>query len=308
MKRALVTGGTGFVGRAIVRHLRAEGLEVDTLGRGPECDVVSDLASGAPALGSASYDLIVHAAGKAHVVPTSDAERAAFYAVNQKGTRNLLAALDQQSTLPNAFVLISTVAVYGLEAGEGIDEEAALLAEDPYGESKAAAERIVRDWGVQRGVRLGILRLPLVAGVAPPGNLGAMIRAMKRGRYMGIGDSTTRRSIVLVDDVAAVIPRVAEVGGIYNLTDGVHPSFAEIEAAIADRLALRRPKHLPLAIARIGGWVGDAVLHVTGRRLPLTSRTVEKMTSTLTLSDDRARNHLEWAPHSVLAQADEWVR
>src|SRR5690606_7779589 len=145
-----------------------------------------------------------------------------------RGTEHLLAALERQARLPEAFVLVSTVAVYGREAGEGLTEATPREAEDPYGLSKRQAEDAVQAWGARHGVRVGIVRLPLVAGTGAPGNLGAMVQAIRRGRYLGIGDGSARRSVVLAADVARVLPAVAERGGTYNLTDGRHPSFAEI--------------------------------------------------------------------------------
>ena len=301
--RALVTGGSGFVGRAIVGHLRQGGAQVDVLGRATDADVSADLALGPPSFAE-TYDLVVHAAGKAHAVPRTAAERQTFHDVNAVGTRHLLDALDGRE--PEAIVLISTVAVYGQEEGERIHEDAALLATDPYGTSKIEAERIVAGWAADQDVRSAALRLPLVAGPRPPGNLGAMLRALAAGRYLGIGRGAARRSIVLADDVAAVVPTAAAVGGTYNLTDGVHPSFAEIEVAMAQALGVRAPRHLPHWAAVLGGVVGDGVLAMTGWRPPLTTRTVRKMTSTLTLSDDQARTALDWRPRPVLSAIEDW--
>jgi nucleoside-diphosphate-sugar epimerase len=301
--RALVTGGTGFLGAIVARHLARSGYDVDTLGRSAQSDVPCDLSREVPRL-DGRYDLVVHAAGKAHVVPRTEAQRQAFFDVNAAGTERLLEGL---SRLPGAFVLISTVAVYGLERGEAIAETAPLAAADPYGRSKILAEQAVARWAEAHGVRTAVLRLPLIAGPDPPGNLGAMLAALRRGRYLGIGGGGARRSVVLASDVAAVVERAGQTGGTYNLTDGAHPTFADIEAAMCRVLARRHPPHLPLGLARLGGRLGDAVLALTGMRLPLTSRTVEKMTSSLTMDDAYARDRLGWAPTPVLSVIDDWV-
>lgn len=307
MTHALVTGGTGFVGRHVVAYLQSEGYVLDLLGRsGTQGDVVADLAVGPPSLPGRHYEAVFHVAGKAHVVPSTSEERDAFFAVNAGGTQHLLDALDRLPTPPQAFVLVSTVAVYGRESGEGLSEETPREADDPYGLSKCQAEDIVLRWGEERGVRIGIVRLPLVAGAGAPGNLGAMVHAIRRNRYFGVGDGSARRSVVHAVDVARVLPRVAEKGGTYNLTDGYHPSFVEIERAIARALGKQPPRHLPDVVARTGAWVGDAVLRATGVRLPLTSRTLDKMTSTLTFDDARARQVLGWEPPPVLDSAEEW--
>lgn len=305
--RHLVTGGSGFLGRHVLSYLRSGGHQVEVLGRSSMANVVSDLSSGIPSLPSAEYDLVVHAAGKAHVVPRTEAEREEFYQVNVRGTENLLAALEKQDALPHSFVLISTVAVYGLEDGQAIGEDAPRKAEDPYGDSKRHAEDLVLEWGERQGVRVGIVRLPLVVGASAPGNLGKMISAIRKGRYLGIGGGTARRSIVLAEDVARILPIVAEKGGIFNLTDGHHPTFKEIEQVISRVLAKRPPAHLPYSLARLGAVIGD-ILGKSGIILPLNSRALSKMTSTLTFDDTRARRMLGWNPRSVLESAELWVR
>jgi nucleoside-diphosphate-sugar epimerase len=308
--RSLVTGGTGFIGRYLVDHLRERGDDVVVFVRRPAtgaAQVVGDLTDPTLDLGAETFDVVYHVAGQAHVVPATPEEAERFYAVNARGTEHLLAALDRQDTLPEAVVLVSTVAVYGRDEGVLLDEDTPRAATDPYGDSKREAEDLVLDWGERRSVRIGIVRLPLVAGPEAPGNLGAMVRALARRRYLGIGDGTARRSMVWVEDVARILPVLAQRGGVYHLTDGTHPSFAELEAALADALGRRVPRHLPLAVARLGGRVGDVVQRVTGWRPPLTTRTVNKMTTTLTFSDTRARADLGWSPTPVLDLADRLV-
>lgn len=305
--RVLLTGGTGFLGRHVRRGLSRGGHDVHVLSRhAPDPALRIDLAdpgwSGLPG----GYDLVVHAAGKAHSVPRTAGEAADFFRVNLRGTRRLLEELEGTGE-PGSLVFVSSSSVYGREEGRGLTEDAPLLAEDPYGRSKAEAEAVVREWGEARGVTVGILRLPLVIGPDAPGNLEKMIGAIRGKRYAGIGDSSARRSMVLVDDVADVIPTVARTGGTYNLTDGYHPSFREMEEAIAGALGVAPPVRIPLPVARAGGMVGDWIGRLTGKRVPLDRRTVSKMTSTLTLDDARARTHLGWTPRPVLSCPGEWV-
>src|SRR5690606_19563932 len=129
----------------------------------------------------------------------------------------------------------------------------------PYAKSKIATENWLIEWCSKHNIRLAILRLPLIAGVNPPGNLKAMIDGIRTGRYFRIGDGSARKSVVLASDVAAIIPKAAEVGGIYNLTDGYHPSFAELELLIANQLGKPVPKTIPMFLAKVLGWTGDIV-------------------------------------------------
>ncbi|MBE0654745.1 MAG: NAD-dependent epimerase/dehydratase family protein, partial [Bacteroidales bacterium] len=193
----LITGANGFLGKYLKSALKAQ--SPITLGL-KDCDYDVDLSSSIPEF-SHSIEKVVHAAGLAHTVPKSEEFARRFFDINVTGTSNLLNALMSLTRLPEQFIFISTVAVYGVEKGEEIDESAPLNGSTPYALSKIGAEEIVRAWGVKNNVNTLILRLPLLAGSNPPGNLGAMIKAIKRGFYFRTGDGKARKSIVLASDV-----------------------------------------------------------------------------------------------------------
>jgi len=310
---SLVTGGSGFLGRHLVRALVDAGHYVTVLTRTDDpapdaATLVGDLA--ALDLGTfrgSTFHTVYHVGGLAHTVPRTPAERDRFRQVNAAGTEKLLAALEKAERLPESIVLASTVAVYGAESGTLLDEDTPRLASDPYGVSKREAEDIVAEWGSRRGVRVAMARLPLIAGAGAPGNLGAMVRGIRRGLYLGIGDGSARRSMVLARDLAAAFPTLAAAGGVYNLTDGHHPSFAELERALAAALGKRPPLHLPMSAAAFAARLGDAAQGVLKRDLPLNTRRLSKMVSTLTFSDARARREIGWAPSRVVDHAAELV-
>lgn len=307
----LITGGLGFLGRQVVTAIRESGgtpvvLDVAGDGKG-ENTIQLDLAVGVLNLASMSPIAVFHLAGLAHVVPRDPAQSARFFEVNVRGTENLLQGLEACAELPEALVLVSTVAVYGVDRGELLTEETPREATDPYGMSKRQQEDLVLEWGEQRGVRVGVVRLPLVAGRGAPGNLGAMVRALRTGRYPGIGPGDARRSMVLASDVALGLPKVAEIGGVYHLTDGCHPSFRELEDALCGALGRNTPRRIPMAVARMMAWGGDAMQSLSGRSMPFSTRTLEKMTSTLTFSDAKARLAFGWLPGAVVEAAREIV-
>ncbi|MGM9512376.1 NAD-dependent epimerase/dehydratase family protein [Larkinella sp. GY13] len=297
---ALLTGHTGFLGKYLARSLTETGYRVLTLGR-TKGAIRTDLATQQPDLSGNAINLVVHAAGKAHSLPRSTEESQVFFQVNRDGTRRLLQALELLKKRPDAFVLISTVAVYGCETGEKISEEVALSGKTPYAESKIQAEALVQTWCAQQGVRCCILRLPLVVGADAPGNLGKMEQAIRRGRYVHIGAGSARRSMVRADDVARMIPKAAQTGGIYNLTDGIHPSVRELGDAMARQIGQRTIPTVPIGFARILARLGDGINGVIGRKFPFDSITLAKMTGSLTFSDQLAREKLGWQPRSVLS-------
>lgn len=288
--KIILTGGSGFLGKTILSAMAPN--EVVSIARS-NCDIKCDLARQIPTLPCAS--LVIHAAGKAHSVPKTVAEKQEFFEVNVKGTLNLLKGLEQAATLPKSFIFVSSVAVYGKEKGTEIDEDTRLAATDPYGRSKIEAESVIQEWCKKHDVICGILRLPLLAGHNPPGNLGALIKGVKQGYYFNIGGGTAKKSMVLTTDVANILPKLAEVGGIYNLTDGYHPSFYELSRIVAAQLDKKRNLNLPYWAGKLIAVIGDHI-----NKFPLNSNKLEKITSDLTFNDSKARTRLGWAPNNVL--------
>ncbi|WP_026897738.1 NAD-dependent epimerase/dehydratase family protein [Daejeonella oryzae] len=286
----LLTGARGFLGKIILNTL--PDIEFITLGR-TACDVIADLSVEIPVLPYCEH--VLHAAGKAHSLPQTEAEREEFFNVNVKGTSNLLKGLENAG-IPKSFIFISSVSVYGRESGILINENESLSAKDPYGLSKIEAEEMIQAWCKKHKVICSILRLPLIAGPNPPGNLGQMIKAIKKGYYFNIGGGRARKSIVLAEDVARIIPMASETEGIYNLTDGYHPSFKELSVVMAEQLNKKNPLNIPVFLAKAMAMAGDII----GNRAPINSSKLKKITSDLTFDDSKARKLLSWRPKPVL--------
>jgi nucleoside-diphosphate-sugar epimerase len=288
----LLTGSSGFLGNFIYNSL-FEFDKIVTLGR-TNCIVNCDISTSIPSI--PEVNLVVHAAGKAHFIPRNEKERQAFFEVNVVGTANLLKGLELLASLPQAFVFISSVSVYGLTKGVNVSENTPLLAKDPYGLSKIEAEKLVSTWCAKNKIRLTILRLPLLAGANPPGNLGAMIKGIQKGYYFNIGGGKSKKSIVLASDVANSILKVSKIGGVYNLTDGYHPSFKELSICISKQLQKKTPLSLPFWFVNILASIGD----INGDKSPITRYKLKKIVSDLTFDDNRARIAFGWNPTSVL--------
>ena len=291
--RIILTGATGFLGKAMLRQFAED--KVFTLGRS-NCDIIAELEKAIPELPAA--DLIVHAAGKAHTVPKNEVQTKEFFDVNVKGTENLLEGVKRSGSFPKAFVFISSIAVYGAEEGILLDEDSPLSATDAYGRSKIEAEKLVEDWCKKHNIICAILRLPLLAGSNPPGNLGAMIHGIKSGYYFNIAGGTAKKSMVRVEDVAAIVVKASEKGGTYNLADGDHPSFAQLSEVIAKALKKRKPMNIPFWLAKLLAVAGDLI----GSKAPINSKKLAKITKDLTFEDKKARSLLGWNPQSVLAR------
>ena len=291
--KLLFTGASGFLGNS-VRPLLARTYEVVTVGLASQDDYTVNIAKETPKLRE-RYDVVLHAAGKAHSVPKTEAERQVFFDVNLQGTKNLCAALEKVG-VPRAFVFISTVAVYGCDYGENITEEHPLNGTTPYAVSKRLAEEYLEKWCYEHNVILGIIRPSLIAGPNPPGNLGAMIKGIRRGRYLSITGSKARKSVLMVEDIATLVPLLAEKGGIYNVCDSYQPTFRELEMIVCNQLGKPLPMSIPSWMAKCMALLGDCL----GQKAPINSLKLKKITKSLTFSNEKAVRELGWKPTSVL--------
>ena len=263
--RVLVTGATGFVGRAVVAALAADGQEVHAAVRHapepplpPGITVVrhGDLAEPvdwAPLL--AGIDSVVHLAGIAHAGPGIAAER--YDRINHRATATLAAAARAAGVA--RLVFISSIrAQTGPAADHVVSETDEPRPTDPYGRSKLAAERAV----AQSGVPFTILRPVLVCGPGVKGNLRALIKLAALPVPLPFGALTARRSLVSLASLASAIAFVlhpnACAGETYVVADPEPLTLAEIATALRRGLGRKPglvavpPPLLRLALATLG--------------------------------------------------------
>ena len=293
MEKLLYTGGTGFLGYN-TKPILDQQYEVTTIGITGCDELKANFAKEVPGL-PCHYDIVLHAAGKAHVYPKTPEEVQSFYDINYQGTVNLCTALEKVG-VPKAFVFISTSGVYGIDNGNYVTEDYPLKGEEPYQKSKIMAEQFLTEWCEKNGVTLGILRPSLMAGKNAPGNLGAMVNGIKTGRYLSINHGKARKSLLMAEDIAHLVPLVAAKGGAYNVCDDTHPSFGQLEELIARQLGKRKPISIPYWFAKCIAIFGDVV----GSWFPLNSKRLEKITQSDTLSNEKAKRELGWKPMNVL--------
>ena len=288
---ALLTGNNGFFGKYIYNSF-IKTHNMYTLSRSKSSYNV-DLSKQIPHFNE-PYDIVIHCAGKAHDLSKKTIKKKLIYKINVNGLKNLLSGLEKK-TLPLKFVFISSVSVYGLSSGINVSESNDLLAKDEYGLSKIDGEKIIKEWCKDNHVKCLILRLPLLIGQNPPGNLGAMIKSIKMGYYFNINGGKARKSMVLADDVSEIILKASEIGGTFNLTDGNHPDFNQLGYSIAKQLNKKYILNMPLFIAQVLSKIGDFF----GMNF-FNSSKLSKIISDLTFDDSKARKKLNWKPSSVI--------
>ncbi len=291
MKKILLTGASGFLGNYILEFLRKNNYQVDTLGRDSGSSIIADLTNISPRF-EKKYDLVVHCAGLAHVIPRTDKQEYLFFDLNLKGTENLCRGLEENP--PNTFIFISTIAVYGKESGQNIVETDVLNGHTPYAKSKILAEKFLSNWSTTSDVNLVILRLPLIAGKCPKGNLKSMISSIKKGFYFNIKNNESRKSIVRADDVAELIPRLDNQNGVYHLSCDQSYTFEEISTMIAENLRIKKVKRISHTSVKILALLGDFIPFS-----PINSSKLNKIKNTLTISSEKAKKELGWKPRPL---------
>jgi nucleoside-diphosphate-sugar epimerase len=260
VSRVLVTGATGFVGRAVVAALAADGEEVRAAVRHapeppfpPGVAVVrhGDLAEPVdwtPLL--AGIDCAVHLAGIAHAGPGIAEER--YDRVNHRATEALADAARAAGVA--RLVFISSIrAQTGPAAGHVVSERDEPRPTDPYGRSKLAAERAV----ARSGAPFTILRPVLVYGPGVKGNLRALTQLAALPVPLPFAALTARRSLVSLANLAAAITFVlrheACARETYVVTDPATLTLAEIVAALRHGIG-RKPGlfAVPPSMLRLG--------------------------------------------------------
>ena len=296
--KVLLTGASGFLGKIIsIGFKNHDVISLDLKESNIECNIAIE----EPSL-PLGIELVIHCAGKAHIIPKNKEEAEEFFKINYQGTVNLCNSLLKLEDKIKNFVLISTVSVYGKDIGQHITEDSPLNGKTPYALSKIKAENHVQIWARKNGINALILRLPLVVGLNPPGNLGKMIKAIAKRRFFLIGKGEARKSMVCADDLIPIILKNIDKTGIYNLTDSKHPSFARVVTAITDGGGYKRPPNLPLWFAKIIAFFSEFLPFV-----PFDRDTFNKMTLDLTFEDEKARSELGWNPTPTITKLKDII-
>ncbi|HVH66228.1 MAG TPA: NAD-dependent epimerase/dehydratase family protein [Gemmatimonadales bacterium] len=274
--KAFVTGGTGFVGAHVVRALCARGDSVTCLVRSPAKAaalgwtdvrlVRGDLDDDAALReGCRGADVIYHVAGR---ISARDADE--FMRVNRDGTANLLEAAAEHP--PQRFVLVSSLAAGGPTVpGAPIDETHPPSPVTPYGQSKLAAEVLVR--AMARSWT--IVRPPTVYGEWDREIL-KVFRLARLGIAPVFGDGSQELSVIYAGDLAEALLAAAGASAAANrLYYAAHPqgtTSRELVRVIGRSLG-RTPRvvALPGPLARALLWAVGSVAHLAGRATLLSS-------------------------------------
>jgi nucleoside-diphosphate-sugar epimerase len=261
-KPILLTGATGFVGGAILRHILHAGMPVRVASRrapAVQSPLIEQVSLGnletltreeATQLVRGTH-AIIHSAGYAHA--TGQADEARHMAINRDASIRLAEAAKREGV--DAFVFLSSIrAQSGASAPYPLRDDDMPLPTDAYGHAKLAAEKAIRLLLPHNHI---ILRPVLVCGAGAGGNLAQLLRLARLPVPLPLAGLKGRRSLIALDDLAALALRSLHEpemrGRTMQVADPDALSLAEIVSTL--REGMGRPLQLfsvPEEVMRLG--------------------------------------------------------
>lgn len=323
---AAVTGGTGFLGAALVRLLVKQPGRVKTLVRRPRDEDRLRSLGALPVRGDLTVpstlaglvepgDTVFHCAARVEMT----GRWSAFQKTTIQGTENLLAAAIPQR--PARFVYASSAVVYSPAAlGNALCADRSPTGPasyNYYGRAKLAAETLVRNECERAGCPWTIVRIGFLYG---PGNralLKHFVPILRRDRLFVIGDGLNRIAVLYVDDAARAVllscVHPIAAGRIYDVASDDHVTQRQFLDALADAVDLprtRRKAHYKVAFAITS--LADLAAKLPGCEPPFSRAMVALMSADQVLDSTRIRIELGWRPEVSFTEGmdrtREWYR
>lgn len=213
MKKVLVTGATGFIGKALAEKLLEQQFRVIAgVRRFDESQTIQqtelgDLASAKNLIATLQeVDVVIHLAARAHIMhDTTYDPLAEFRKVNTAGTLNL--ALQAAEAGVKRFIFISSIKVNGemTDSVSPFQVELTAPPSDPYALSKYEAEHGLMSLAHSTGMEVVVIRPPLVYGPGVKANFATMVNWLIKGFPLPLGAIHNKRSLVAMDNLLSFI-------------------------------------------------------------------------------------------------------
>ena len=323
--KALITGGTGFIGSRLARHLLAEGKQVRIFGktntpaeeenarllREQGAEMVNGSITDRDAVEKAvrERDTVFHLAAAQHEANIPDQ---VFWNVNVTGTENLLAACVTHGV--RRLVHGSTIGVYGSSIGGVIDENSPLKPDNIYGKTKLAGEQAALAFSNRMPV--AAIRISETYG---PGDrrLLKLFRGINTNRFFVIGSGKNLHHPVYIDDLVNGLLLAAEkkeaVGQIFLLAGPAPVTTSEMVREIVQALG-KKPLslRLPFLPFLVVAWLMEATLKPLGIQPPLHRRRLDFFKKSFCLDTKKASALLGFSPattfHDGAAKTAAWYK
>jgi len=306
--KVFITGATGFIGKALVAELVAEGHTIEVAVRRYSAEVpveveqklVEDLSlldeQNTITDTLKNVDVVIHTAARVHIMQDNAADPLTeFRKINVNAT--LALAKQAASAGVKRFIFISSIKVNGesTDNRQAFRETDKPAPEDAYGQSKLEAEQALFELGQATSMDMVIIRPPLIYGPGVKANFASMINIIKKGIPLPFGAISNNRSMLaidnLVDFVSLCTTHPEAANQVFLLADGEDVSSSMLLRKLA--FAYRKPcRLLPVPTS----WM-QFVAKLLGKQT-LTDR----LFGDLQIDSSKARTLLGWKPVKTMDQ------
>ena len=297
----LVTGSTGFLGRALVTAILASGREVKRVVR--RSDLVKNAKNSDHSLAVdeidkftdwrsalSGVDCVIHCAGLTNI--TNRAERnilAAYRTVNVDGSRRL--AEQAAAVGVRRLVYLSSIKVNGEQTllGEPFLFSDTPAPRDAYGTSKWEAEQALWEISAKTGLEIVVVRPPLVYGPGVKGNLARLLKLVRLGLPMPLSTVQNMRSLIGLDNLVDLLVRCVDhpeaAGQTFLVSDGEDLSTPDLIRYMAAAMN-RSPRLFPVPVSLLRLASG-----ALGKRAE-----IDRLVESLQIDSSHTRRVLGWTP------------
>lgn len=312
--KMLVTGATGFVGKALVTDLFSKACEVKGLVRQPslvlplavEQIVVGDLLE-LTVDGSSSFlreifngiDVVVHTAARVHVMNDSASNPLAeFRKVNCDATL-VLARLAAESGVKR-FVFLSSIKVNGelTQLGHPFTPDDVNVPDDPYGLSKYEAEQGLLALAQETEMEVVIIRPPLVYGPGVKANFASMMKWVGKPVPLPFGAIYNQRALVALDNLVSFIGLCADrdkspkaANQIFLISDGEDMSTTQLFRKVRQAFNLQSPSGIKARLVPVPVFIMTFFAKLLGK-----GGVSNRLFASLQVDSSKARDLLGWEP------------
>ncbi len=299
--KVLVTGGTGFLGTALVRTLKSSGHEVILTTRKQE-----NTEQGIYNLGDISADTnwinllqgcdtVIHTAGRAHIL-NDDAQDALaeFRRVNHDATMKL--ATDAATSGVKHFIFVSSIGVNGNStSGIPFSEASEPRPISDYAISKLEAEQSLLKNFADTDMAITIVRPALICGENAPGNIQRLLKLVSKNLPLPFKNVRNKRALVSLDNVVSFINECIinekSKNQLYLLADAERPSTEDMINAFASGMGIKaKVIYFPTVILKL-------MLSAVGK-----GGIYDQLFGNLEVDATKSREHLHWSPPITLQE------
>ena len=305
MPTVFITGATGFIGRTLCVKMLDSGWRVlGAFRKNFSGGTLPERMKGIQIEAIENYndadrdfegvDTVIHLAGRAHVMNDTVIDSLdVFRRINVAGTERLARAAARAGV--KKFIFISSIKVNGESSQSPYTEKDMPAPKDPYGISKYEAEQALTSIAAETGLKMVILRPPLVYGPGVKANFKSLIRIVTSGLPLPFKSTHNRRSFIylgnLTDAIFTSVVHSKAAGETFLVSDGQDVSTPDLIKMIACAMNKK------VVLFSLQPSILKALCKIVGK-----TEELEKLTGSLLVDSSKIRNLLSWKPPFTLEE------